>query len=112
MDCFRCGRRREFDRLAVERRTGDVLGALCERCERAIVSHASETTRISMGRCLVCDAESDVLFPQWDTLVEDDDRTVEFEYTVALDTPATCTTCAVQTAIGQFERVGDRAATD
>jgi len=112
MDCFRCGRRGNYDRVAVERSSGEILGSLCPDCEDGIFSRGSGPSTPSMAVCLLCGGDSDVLFPRWDAVVEDDDGAVEHEYTVSLDTPASCLACAVWTAGDSSERSGDRAATD
>jgi len=113
MECFRCGRYQDFDRIAIERQSGDILGVLCERCEQDFIHRGADASFVSIGTCLICGEAPDLFFPKWDTLVEEEEEaTPRFEYTVSLDTPACCTTCAVQSGGIPIEHVGDRAATD
>jgi hypothetical protein len=112
MDCFRCGRRADYDRVAVERSTGETLGSYCDDCEADLASRAADGSAPSMAACLRCGGDPDVLFPQWDTLVERDDGRIDHEYTISLDTPAYCLACAVWTASHPTERRSDRVATD
>ncbi|WP_423750983.1 hypothetical protein [Salinirarus marinus] len=98
MDCYRCGSRADYDRITVGRSTGDILGSFCTTCETDLMSREPETAAPSMATCRLCGGESDLLFPQWDALIEDGNETVTPEYTIALNTPACCLACAVWTA--------------
>lgn len=110
MDCFRCGRRAEYDRIAVDRSSGETLGSYCTRCERTLLSRTPEQSGAPLTTCRLCGDEPDVFFPQWDTLVENDGD-VEFEYTISLATPACCSGCAGRFADPSTGR-DDRVATD
>lgn len=94
MECFRCEAEGEsFERVAVDRSSGGLLGTVCEVCEGELVPDAPDFV-VFMGTCLHCGGTSDVVFPQWDALVENGDGDVEVEYTVRLVSPAICRECA------------------
>jgi hypothetical protein len=46
-----------------------------------------------MATCSICGGDSDILFPEWDSIIETDDGLSEFEYTIELTTPAICEGC-------------------
>jgi hypothetical protein len=112
MDCYRCGSRADYDRIAIDRSSGETLGRFCTDCEADLLARASETAPSSMAICLLCGGESDVLFPQWDALVEAEGETVDPEYTISLDTPACCLACAVWTASYPSDSSRDGVKTD
>jgi hypothetical protein len=97
MDCFRCGRHVDYDRVAVNRQSGDVEGSLCMDCEAAWMNGHRHNGHLSMATCFECGSESEFLFPKWDSIVErDDSDTVETEYHIQLVTPASCGQCVEQ----------------
>jgi len=110
MACFGCGEPRSYDRVVIERATGETLGSVCSDCEAALVGAPAAQQIRSMATCLVCGADSELLLPRWDSLVEDDVGGVELEYTVSLTTPALCTTCV--SARRTAGRVGDVRSTE
>lgn len=98
MQCYRCeGRGRSFERVAVDRATGELLGALCERCEAEL--SRDDSADDFMGTCVNCRRSADLVFPQWDSILEDEDGAItDVEYTVRLTTLATCTSCLTRSA--------------
>lgn len=95
MDCFRCGRHADYDRITISRSSGSVEGSLCMDCEAAWMNGHSENGSVSMATCFECGCESEFLFPQWDSIVEREDGSgsVETEYRIQLVTPASCGAC-------------------
>lgn len=91
MDCYRCGRAVDYDRITVGRASGTVAGSLCLDCESDWLS----TQDTSMATCFDCGGRSVLLFPRWDSIVESDDGTgsVETEYRIQLTMPAACHHC-------------------
>lgn len=98
MDCFRCGRHADYDRIAINRSSGTVKGSLCSECEASWMNGHSENDDLSMATCFECGSESEFLFPQWDSIVEKEDGTgsVDTEYRIRLVTPASCEQCLDQ----------------
>jgi|GEM_PF-6983492 len=92
MDCYRCGRAADYDRIAVGRASGTVAGSLCLDCEDGWLT---PQTPASMTTCFDCGGSPDLFFPRWDSIVESDDGTgpVETEYRIHLTTPAACHLC-------------------
>ncbi|MFB6270359.1 MAG: hypothetical protein ABEH83_10465, partial [Halobacterium sp.] len=95
MDCSRCGRTADYDRVTIHRPSGSVEGSLCTDCEDAWLNGHAENGAPSMTTCFECGNEPEFLFPQWDSIVEREDGTgvVETEYRIQLVTPASCRDC-------------------
>lgn len=93
MNCYNCGGQGDYNRLAIDRASGQELGTLCEDCEERLLGNLAAFSIVGMGSCLTCDADSDVVFPKWDTIVESETGVTDVEYTVSLDTPAMCRSC-------------------
>lgn len=98
MDCVRCGRSTDYDRVAVSRSSGSVEGSLCVDCEGTWLNGHTESTAISLVGCFECGGQPEFLFPQWDSIVESEngEGSVETEYRIRLTTPSSCRDCATE----------------
>lgn len=95
MDCFRCGRGGDYDRITVKRSSGTVEGGLCVACETSWLNGHAEPGGCSMAVCFGCGGEPEFVFPKWDSIVasENGSGPVEAEYRVTLTTPGSCSAC-------------------
>ncbi|WP_336034374.1 hypothetical protein [Halobacterium yunchengense] len=94
MECLRCGRSTDYDRVAVSRSSGTVEGSLCVDCEATWMNGHAESTNVGLVACLDCGDESELFFPRWDSIVESEDEgSVETEYRIRLTTPSGCREC-------------------
>ncbi|MGB9963964.1 hypothetical protein [Halobacterium sp. CBA1126] len=95
MDCLRCGRTTDYERVAVDRFSGAVEGSLCTDCEANWLNGHGDATSISLVACFKCGDQPKFLFPQWDSIVESEDSAgaVETEYRIQLTTPGSCAEC-------------------
>lgn len=93
MDCVRCDADADYNRVAVDRASGEITGAICVQCGEDIVSRVDDATVRTMATCVNCGDASEVLFPKWESIVETDDGADTIEYTVELTTPGLCEGC-------------------
>lgn len=93
MDCVSCHADTEFNRVAVDRSSGELTGTICVQCGDDFIPRADDAPVRSMATCSICGDPADVLFPKWDSIVETDDGRNAIEYTVTLTTPALCDEC-------------------
>lgn len=112
MDCVSCDSETDYNRVAVDRPSGEISGAICVRCGAAVVSRSADAPGRTMATCAVCGDASDVLFPKWDSIVETDDGPETVEYTVELTTPALCERCLAADRRSTRIRASDGGETD
>lgn len=93
MDCVNCDIESDYNRVAVDRPSGEITGVLCEQCGEDIVSRSDDAPVRTMATCLFCGNAPDVLFPKWESIVETDDGPRAVEYTIELTTPGLCDGC-------------------
>ena len=93
MDCICCGVDDNHNRVAIERASGDPVGTVCIECEGTIIQELPRSMVLTMASCIVCGNESDLLFPEWDFIVENGSEIAEFEFDVSLSTPSLCLAC-------------------
>lgn len=78
MDCIRCDATDAFNRVVVERATGELLGALCESCETAEFGVTLRDTRWHHREgCAICGGDGSVALPFVEFLLEREDPTAE-----------------------------------
>lgn len=112
MDCVSCDADTDYNRVAVDRPTGEITGTICVQCREEIVSRSDSGSAPTMATCLSCGDPSDILFPKWDTIVETDDGPDTIEYTVELTTPALCEGCLAAKRPTSQVRASDGVKTD
>lgn len=93
MDCVSCNTGVDYNRVAVDRPSGEIIGMICVPCGEDIMSRSDNTSALTMATCLLCGDKSDILFPKWDSIVEAEDGPKTVEYSIELTTPGLCESC-------------------
>lgn len=112
MDCVSCDSETDYNRVAVDRPSGEVTGTICVRCGEELVLRSDDAPGRTMATCAICGGTSDVLFPRWDSIVETDDGPETVEYTVELTTLALCEGCLAANRRSTRVRASDGGETD